>query len=119
MGKEELTDKLKGRIDSSGFYIEAVFTSKTSDDLISTEIPDGLFKPKWTGSKWIEGDIKCREAHDRIQYRYDRQYKPIGEQLGQLFDAIANGGTIDKNCQWFKDIEAEKLRVPKPSSTKE
>jgi len=119
MEKEELTDKLKGRIDSSGFYIEAVFTSETSDDLILDEIPSGLFKPKWTGSKWIEGDVMSKEANDSIQYRYDRQYKSAGEQLGQLFDAIAGCGAIDKDCQWFKDIEAEKLRVPKPSSTKE
>ena len=43
---------------STGLFIEDVllmdgFTG--NDEFIATEVPQGLYWPKWTGTEWIEG----------------------------------------------------------------
>lgn len=46
------------KINDEGFYIEDYMYQKNENlnkDIIITEIQQGLFKPKWDGTKWIEG----------------------------------------------------------------
>lgn len=55
------------RIDPDGFFLEPVlFDSEQvrqhdiglislGDDIVTSPVPEGLFKPKWKGSLWVEG----------------------------------------------------------------
>lgn len=46
-------------IDKYGFYIEDYLIDNQEQELekniIITEMQEGLYKPKWDGSKWVEG----------------------------------------------------------------
>lgn len=46
------------KVDSDGVYIEPVIIEdedETPSDCIETPCPDGFYKPKWSGSEWVEG----------------------------------------------------------------
>lgn len=45
------------RIDSNGFFLEDVIVEENTvlDGLITTQCPEGFYKPKWDGSAWTEG----------------------------------------------------------------
>lgn len=46
------------RIDAAGFILEPLVVNEMDVlqlDLVSTPVPEGLYKPKWTGAEWIEG----------------------------------------------------------------
>ncbi|MDW0112201.1 hypothetical protein QT711_03325 [Sporosarcina saromensis] len=48
------------KIDDDGFFLEpVVFDYKKVGELplnlISKPIPEGFYRPKWTGTEWIEG----------------------------------------------------------------
>jgi len=46
------------KIDINGYFIEDVVlqdNETTPSGCIETPCPDGFYKPKWDGSKWIEG----------------------------------------------------------------
>lgn len=46
------------RIDAAGDYIEPVIVENASElapDLIEVPVPNGYYKPHWTGSEWVEG----------------------------------------------------------------
>jgi len=62
----------------------------------------------------ISNAVTELEAEYKVtEYQRLRKYPSVGEQLGMLFDTIKAGGQIDKDCEWFKAIQAEKDRVPK------
>ena len=42
-------------------------------------------------------------------------YKAIAEQLDQIWHHIDDGGTLDKNCQWYKDVKSVKTTFAKGS----
>jgi len=49
------------KIDSKGYLLEVLIVQdslKLPIDCVETKPQDGLHKPKWNGTKWIEGDIK-------------------------------------------------------------
>lgn len=49
---------IKGiKIDENGFFVTEVIVEAdtVSKDIILIECPNGFYKPKWTGVKWIEG----------------------------------------------------------------
>jgi hypothetical protein len=46
------------KIDENGLYLEDVILQDDEEltpDLVETEIPNGLFQPKWNGESWAEG----------------------------------------------------------------
>lgn len=46
------------KIDDNGFFIEDVILENEEiipDDCVETECPQGFYKPRWDGAKWIEG----------------------------------------------------------------
>lgn len=55
MTKEFKQETLKRRIDENGFFLEDVLTEETGPDLIEVPAPGGLYKPRWTGTDWVEG----------------------------------------------------------------
>lgn len=46
-------------IDEDGFYIEDYwvedYKQESESNMIQDEMQQGLYKPKWDGSKWVEG----------------------------------------------------------------
>lgn len=57
------------KIDTYGYYVEDVILS--SDDLVPSNCvtlqpPQGLYKPKWTGIKWIEGKAEDEFLEDEF-----------------------------------------------------
>lgn len=59
--------KLYRKIDNEGFFIEDVILEEVpcvydeegnkiyDTHYIDVEVPQGLYKPKWTGTEWVEG----------------------------------------------------------------
>jgi len=44
------------KIDKNGIFLEeSVVGINNTDDIVFGDIPDGLYLPKWDGTKWIEG----------------------------------------------------------------
>jgi hypothetical protein len=62
--------QLKGyMIGEQGFYIEDYIYEENQElesNIIITEMPEGFYKPKWDGEKWIEGDTQ--EEIEKINY---------------------------------------------------
>jgi len=77
--------KLAKRIDENGYFIEDILDfdkDNLSSDLILDDVPQGLHKPKWSGSQWIEGKLqeeieaikeKRLEQQEWAQYLADEQ----------------------------------------------
>lgn len=50
--------KLAKRIDIDGFFVEDVISydvDNLDSDLILDDVPQGLHRPKWNGTAWVEG----------------------------------------------------------------
>jgi hypothetical protein len=47
------------RIDSDGFYLEPVLFDENvipvDEDIVIVEVQEGLYRPRWDGTAWIEG----------------------------------------------------------------
>lgn len=61
------------RVDINGFFVDDLILDDngiTPINCIDTICPDGLYKPKWTGSVWIEGltqvEIDTTKKQDTI-----------------------------------------------------
>lgn len=75
-------------IDTEGFYIQPVIIPKESEEeslYISIKPPDGLFKPKWDGEKWVEG-LSQKEIDELMNTPNSQSPK---EELTNLKLAIA------------------------------
>lgn len=68
-------------IDSQGFILEIyVVDSEEETELITVQPPNGLYRPKWTGTEWTEGLSK--EKLDEIEYQqYLDSLRPSREQI--------------------------------------
>lgn len=42
-------------IDNDGYFVEDAFVSKLTEFTIKTPCPDGFYRPRWDGAKWVEG----------------------------------------------------------------
>lgn len=42
-------------IDENGYFIEDAFVEEITEFTIETPCLQGLYKPKWNGTNWIEG----------------------------------------------------------------
>jgi glycine/D-amino acid oxidase-like deaminating enzyme len=42
-------------IDENGFFLEDAFVSEITPLTIETLCPDGFYRPRWDGEKWVEG----------------------------------------------------------------
>ena len=42
-------------IDDKGLFIEDTFVEELTEFTIETPCTEGFYKPKWNGTKWIEG----------------------------------------------------------------
>ena len=58
---------------------------------------------------------KLQAAHAATQYRRDRIYPPIGDQLDALWHMIDNGEPLDKTSSFYTMIKMVKDTYPKTS----
>ena len=42
-------------IDENGLFVEDAFVNELTEYTIETPCPDGFYRPKWDGEKWVEG----------------------------------------------------------------
>lgn len=97
---EELT--LKYVVSTDGFVIEEVMTpDEDSATLISTKIPDGMFKPKWVNNKWIEHDVRAK-MENMASIQKDMILEDIMEYLDQV--CMANGFRGDNTTRPYRAI---------------
>jgi hypothetical protein len=71
-------DKQVSRIDGKGFFVEPVIVDENDPlglDLIETPVPEGLYKPKWNGTQWIE--VLPQEEVDVLKKRQEDMNKAI------------------------------------------
>ena len=65
----------------------------------------------------MKGEVVVDEAAEadqaRLQYRLDRTYPEIGEQLDAIYRDIANG-KLDQTGDFFSMIKTVKNSCPKP-----
>ena len=46
------------KIDNEGYLIEIIVAEESPEGYISLDPINGLYKPKWTGTEWINGITK-------------------------------------------------------------
>lgn len=85
--------------DDNGHIIESHFIdaeTNQNDRMITTEIPRGIFKPKWTGSKWIEGATSEEiEELTKPQPHVPTDSEILGQQMTEReLEAIVQGQQI-------------------------
>jgi hypothetical protein len=42
-------------IDENGFFVRDEFVTEITSFTIQTPCPDGFYRPRWDGTKWVEG----------------------------------------------------------------
>ena len=98
---------IKHKIDNNGYYLEDVYTDETSEYLISTRFPDGLFKPRWVDGEWIDEEAYKRDDINASLYKMYRKahYPPVEVFL----DAIVKGDEEAKAEYINKCLEVKGL----------
>lgn len=46
------------KVDENGFLIEVSVGESCPNGFIEEQPPNGLYKPKWTGTEWVNGTTK-------------------------------------------------------------
>jgi len=112
MNKNEY--KLLRKVDENGYFLEDVYTNQIAEDLVDVAIPYGMFKPKWTGSEWIDEEAYKRAELDAVAYIDQRrsEYPPVEDYL----DAIVKGDEEQKQA-YIDACLAVKAKYPKQNYT--
>lgn len=79
------------RIDKCGFYVEDVVLQDIDlapYDCVDLHCPDGLYKPKWTGSEWVEGLSKSEIEELKSNPIPKNDIEELKEQVSALQDAL-------------------------------
>ena len=100
--EEENEEVLKVKINSDGFIIEHVLTSdEDTDTLLSVRVPDGMFKPQWNGTYWVETDTAAKQANN-----INRATEDLLKEVHNYLDSIAkaNGFTGDSTTRPYRAI---------------
>lgn len=81
-------------IDEQGFYIKDYLYEEKQElesDIITTEIKQGFYKPKWNGMEWIEGatqeyidslTVQTEKEATTEDYLMDLDYRISKMELG-------------------------------------
>lgn len=68
--------------DENGIFVEPVILSENEElpPNMTFNRPDGFYKPKWTGTKWIEG-LSQGELDEMEYQQYLNSLKPSDEEI--------------------------------------
>jgi hypothetical protein len=67
------------KIDSQGYYVAPDFAEKIDgvykmpDDCVEIPFPDGMFKPKWDGTQWVEGLTQTEVDQRRTEIQQQQE----------------------------------------------
>lgn len=83
------------KIDDEGYYIEPVILTEEPkelpDDLIGVKLPDGFYKARWDGEKWLdditEEELNAKEEEARRELM---NAPPSYEELGAKIRTLEN-----------------------------
>lgn len=79
------------RIDANGYYVEPVLIDEdeeTPPDCVETPFQDGMYKPQWDGTQWVEG-LTQEEVEAIRQEQEKRNSLPSdSKRLKDLEDAV-------------------------------
>jgi hypothetical protein len=85
------------RVDSAGFYVEPVLIEDgvipADLDIVIIQVPDGLYRPLWTGEKWVEGKELDIEAYK--QQKKDEIHQAYSMKLNSSFTTYALGQKVE------------------------
>lgn len=79
------------RIDSNGFFLEDVLLDDEEiipSNCVEIQCPDGFYKPKWTGSEWIEGLTKEEIDTIKNQPQPKTEEEKLRIRISALEDAL-------------------------------
>lgn len=74
------------KIDDNGYFIEDVILENeeiTPEGCIEVECPQGFYKPRWDGSRWIEG-LTQEEIEELKKIGMTPQEPSLEERLAAL-----------------------------------
>lgn len=75
------------KIDADGFFVEDVIvdtSQEVPENYISKPVPEGFYKPQWTGEEWVEGLSQDELEKILNAPRPVDPYEAIGDQLVNL-----------------------------------
>jgi len=109
--------KMVYKVDAAGFYIEDALipvSNKVNKYEITIQ-PSGLYKPRWDGVAWVEGDPIVADRHakqlalDLCYAKRKEAYPPQSDYL----DAVVKGDTVAQQA-YIDACLAVKAKYPKP-----
>lgn len=81
------------KIDDNGFYVEPVLISvdeELTEDLVEIPFPNSLYRPKWTGTEWIEGATQEEIDHIKNQQPEPNEVEKIKQENEKLKYQLMN-----------------------------
>lgn len=81
------------KIDDNGFYVEPVLVSvdeELTEDLVEIPFPNGLYRPQWTGSEWIEGATQEEIDNIKNQQPEPNEVEKIKQENENLKQHLTN-----------------------------
>lgn len=77
------------RIDSKGFFVEDVLVGleETSNPIfITTKVPEGMIKPMWDGTQWVEKGVPLPVEETPILPTLEGRLKALEDTVMLLLD---------------------------------
>ena len=87
------------KIDDNGFFIEDVILDSTDSldkNMVIDSCPAGLYKPRWTGSMWVEGKTQDEFIEDAFLSALQPSTKDIeiAERELEVIDLLLDLGVF-------------------------
>lgn len=83
------------KIDANGMFLEDAFVGELTSLTIETPCPQGFYRPKWYGEKWVEGlsqvEIDAIKANDPLPAPTIEELTAVVADMTQL---LADKGVI-------------------------
>jgi hypothetical protein len=99
------------RIDDQGFYIEPVIIEgEEQTGLISSPIPEGLYKPKWNGKEWVEG-LTQEEIDELTGNTLDQIKQNKINELKQKCEETIETGFTSSNGHFYRTNRDDQINM--------
>jgi len=84
-------ERYVAEVDDEGAVLDTRFSG-----MISQDMPNGLLKPRWTGTEWVEGETEEEKA--------EREAKQLLESLKPTPEEVANAELEIKMLTMLTDL---------------
>lgn len=107
------------RIDEEGYYIEPVIVKpeivngesvyEVSDNLIEERYTEPLYKPRWTGTGWVEG-LTQEELEERERLKREELEEHSSPTIEELSAKLEEQDAINQQlAQQLVDLEIKQM----------